>query len=482
MLTYQVPVGLLIFCLTPPRKQVIFHSMTNPTVSQSSRRQFIQASSAVAAASLIQSPKAFSSTNNAASAKKQWYKGNLHMHNQWSDGNPLAEWAVDWYKSNGYHFICPSDHNIFQSDELRFDGFGFNNTPSDLSAFQGETSLWKVISPQTGWPKMIQKFVDESIAKFGEASVRRIKVGDQTYVRMTPYNELEKQFAEPGKFLMIPGFEQTGRCKSGQEIHMNFINVREAFPYISADSPENTLKQNYDRGEELYKDENYLFTANHPLWRYYDYSPNELIALPQIRIFELNNNNVVGNYDPHPQGWKPEKFWDVVNAYRASHGQQLLLAMGSDDRHNYESAPKGWSVVRSEDLSANNILNAMREGDFYASNGLDFEDIQFDGKTLAVKIDVREEAKYRIEFIGTKKDYDPKSQVIETKDGPKQAARKIDVYSDSIGVVLETVEGTEGSYTLKNDDLYVRAKIVKVTEDLRRDWESAPAAWTQPYN
>jgi histidinol phosphatase-like PHP family hydrolase len=47
------------------------------------------------------------------------------MHTQWSDGHPLPQWAVDWYKSHGYHFICPSDHNIFQSNDLRFDGFGF---------------------------------------------------------------------------------------------------------------------------------------------------------------------------------------------------------------------------------------------------------------------------------------------------------------------------------------------------------------------
>ncbi len=66
--------------------------------------------------------------------------------------------------------------------------------------------------------------------------------------------------------------------------------------------------------------------------------------------------------------------------------------------------------------------------------------------------------------------------------GPRCPARKIDVFSDTIGVVLETVEGTEGSYTLKPDDLYVRAKIVKVADDLEPDWKSHPAAWTQPYH
>jgi len=443
-----------------------------------SRRDFLKASAALAA-SLSVGIRSLSAAG-ATRPQKRWSKGNLHMHNQWSDGHPLPEWAVDWYKSHGYHFICPSDHNIFQSDQLRFDGFHFNNKPSDLTAFEGETSLWKVVSPKSGWSKLTQKQIDEVIEKFGSDSVRTITVDGKTYVRMKPFAELEKQFVEPGQFLMIPGYEQTGGCPNGQQVHMNFINVREVFPYITADQPKAILEQTFEKGRELYG-RDYLFTANHPLWRYYDFSPSDLIALPQIRLFELNNNEIVGEYDAHPQGWTPEQFWDVVNAYRASHDQPLLLGMGSDDRHSYEKPAKAWSVVRAESLSTEALIEAILAGDFYASNGLDFEDIQFDGRTLSVKIKVQEEGKYRIEFIGTKKDYDPTSRVVEVTEGPRCPTRKIDVYSDQIGRVLETVEGTEGSYTLKRDDLYVRAKIVKVSDDLKPDWRSKPAAWSQPY-
>ena len=166
---------------------------------------------------------------------------------------------------------------------------------------------------------------------------------------------------------------------------------------------------------------------------------------------------------------------------RAAHEQPLLLGIGSDDRHGYESKPKAWSVVRAASLRVKDLLEAIRQGEFYASNGLDFQDIQFDGNRLSVQIDVREEGEYRIHFIGTKKDYEPGSRVVEIEQGPRCPNRKLDVFSDTIGVDLDTVEGTEGSYTLKADDLYVRAKIVRVTEDLQSDWQSQPAAWTQPY-
>ncbi|MHB8899891.1 MAG: twin-arginine translocation signal domain-containing protein [Thermoguttaceae bacterium] len=446
-----------------------------------SRRDFLKASVAVTASALAGIRQAVSAQNAVAAPTKHWFKGNLHMHTQWSDGQPLPEWAIDWYKSHGYHFICPSDHNIFQADDLRFDGFGFNNLPSDPAPFKDETSLWKVVSPTPSWPKLTQAHVDEAVARFGKDSVRTIAVGDQTYVRLKPYSELEAQFAEPGKFLMIPGYEQTGGCSSDQQVHANFINVREAFPYISAKTPGEILQSTFAKGQEAYQGQNYLVTANHPLWRYYDYSPADLIALPDIRLFELNNNNVAEGFDRHPQGWMPEKFWDVVNAHRAAHDQPLLLGMGSDDRHSYVAPAKAWTVVRAASLCTNDLLAAISAGDFYASSGLDFADILFDGKTLSVKIDVREEGSYRILFLGTKKDYDPSSQAVEAVQGPRGAARKIDIYSDTIGITLDTVEGTEGAYTLKPDDLYVRAKIVQVAANLQPDWQSHPAAWTQPH-
>jgi hypothetical protein len=446
-----------------------------------SRRDFLKASGAAAAALFAAPQHAFSALDAVAAPKKHWFKGNLHMHNQWSDGTPLPEWAIDWYKSHGYHFVCPSDHNIFQADDLRFDGYGFKNPPPDLAAFKNETSLWKVISPTAGWPKLTQANVDETMAKFGKDSVRTIAVGGQTYVRMKPFAELEKQFAEPGKFLMLPGYEQTGGCSSDQQVHVNFINVRKVFPYIVAGTPQAILERTFAKGRAAYDGQSYLFTANHPLWRYYDYSPADLIALPQIRLFELNNNGIDKAFDAHPQGWKPEKFWDVVNAYRAAHDQPLLLGLGTDDRHSDGAASKGWTVVRAANLCTEDLLAAIAAGDCYASNGLDFADIQFDGKTLSVKIAVRDEGSYRILFLGTKKDYDPSCRVVNVEKGPRCPARKIDIYSDSIGVVLATVAGTEGAYTLKSDDLYVRAKIVRVAADLKPDWQSEPAAWTQPY-
>jgi len=47
----------------------------------------------------------------ADEAALRWWKGNLHTHTFWSDGDDFPEMVVRWYKEHGYHFLALSDHN-----------------------------------------------------------------------------------------------------------------------------------------------------------------------------------------------------------------------------------------------------------------------------------------------------------------------------------------------------------------------------------
>ena len=47
----------------------------------------------------------------------RWWKGNLHTHSFWSDGNDFPEMIVSWYAENGYNFLTLSDHNILSVGE-----------------------------------------------------------------------------------------------------------------------------------------------------------------------------------------------------------------------------------------------------------------------------------------------------------------------------------------------------------------------------
>src|SRR4030095_549524 len=47
-----------------------------------------------------------------AQVAPRWWKGNLHTHSLWSDGDDYPEMVVDWYKTHGYDFLAISDHNV----------------------------------------------------------------------------------------------------------------------------------------------------------------------------------------------------------------------------------------------------------------------------------------------------------------------------------------------------------------------------------
>jgi hypothetical protein len=89
---------------------------------------------------------------------------------------------------------------------------------------------------------------------------------------------------------------------------------------------------------------------------------------------------------------------------------------------------------------------------------------------------------YRTQFIGTRKGYDPTSQPVEgVRDADGQPAVVTRRYSADIGRVIVEVGGPSPSYVFKNDEIYVRAKIIssKPQENPYRAGDTQ-AAWVQP--
>src|SRR5436190_2840484 len=54
----------------------------------------------------------------------RYWKGNLHTHSLWSDGDDYPEMIADWYKSHGYHFLAMTDHNRLSEGERWVDSTG----------------------------------------------------------------------------------------------------------------------------------------------------------------------------------------------------------------------------------------------------------------------------------------------------------------------------------------------------------------------
>ena len=189
--------------------------------------------------------------------------------------------------------------------------------------------------------------------------------------------------------------------------------------------------------------------------------------------------------------WTTDKFWDTVNAFRAEKGQALLYGFANDDTHNYSpfyddfgTAPGGFTMVRAPKLETNALMGAIHQGDCYASTGVFLDDVQFDpaNRTLEVRVHACPDTEYRIDFIGTRAGFDKTHTTINEPGCKKYSERNINVYSDQIGQTFKSVTGTQGSYKLTDDDLYVRAKIVAL-KPAPRQIKGKPenqTAWTQP--
>lgn len=88
---------------------------------------------------------------------------------------------------------------------------------------------------------------------------------------------------------------------------------------------------------------------------------------------------------------------------------------------------------------------------------------------------------YVTQFLGTRKGFDPASELIPPADGAASRTLPHRRYSADVGAVLAEVKGSSASYVLKGDELYVRAKIIsskqKENSGVGDEFEMA---WTQP--
>ncbi|UZD24708.1 histidinol-phosphatase [Algoriphagus halophytocola] len=369
---------------------------------------------------------------------KQWYKGNLHTHSYWSDGDDYPEMIMDWYKSHEYDFVVLSDHNTLA---------------------QGEK--WKLIprspSHEMGFEKYLDKYGDQVV--YREDSAGRVEVKLKTLAEYAP------MFEEEGEFLIIQSQELTESFES-KPLHMNVTNIQQLIPAEGGNSIPEILQNGLDR-VKAQRDSTGIpmfLHLNHPnfIWAI---TPEDIIQLEGERFFEVYNGHPqVNNYG---DSLRPsmEVLWDKVQAAYLQAGKPLLYGLAVDDAHNYHvfdqnsSNPgRGWVMVLSESLAPASLIEAMEKGDFYSTTGVTMNEINFDGETLSVAVQPENGVAYTIQFFGTK------------KSNPSES-----------GVLLKDIKGVTGDYTLEVDDMYVRAKIIssKPKENPYQIGDKE-VAWTQP--
>lgn len=370
------------------------------------------------------------------SAEQNWYKGNLHTHSLWSDGDDFPEMIIQWYKDNDYQFIALSDHNTI-----------------------GDSEFWYEIKERELKHKTLEKYQNQ----FGDWVETKTDSG-KTLVRLKTFEEYQSKLQLPDSFLVIKSEEVTSSFKN-KPVHINVTNIKKKIDPIRGSSVLDVMQRTLDAVHEQRKSLNIPMFAhiNHPNFGY-GISTEDLKQLNGERFFEVYNGHPAVNNEGDDTHVDTETMWDLINIHYYKEGKPLLFGVATDDSHRYHTfsskdsnTGRGWVMVNAKKLDTDYLISAMEKGDFYASTGVYLKNLNTDQKQVSLAVDPEPGVHYEINFLGHQKGAE-------------------DV------VVLKKVQGTSASYTYQKEDIFVRARI---DSDAKKDnpiiEDETKKAWTQPF-
>lgn len=378
----------------------------------------------------------------------RWWKGNLHTHSLWSDGNEFPEMIADWYRSEGYHFLALSDHNVL-----------------------AEGMKWMPLSEIVR--RSDAEILDRYRTRFGNAWVEtRGTPGNPDYdVRLKPLDEFRGRLERAEEFLLIPGEEISDKA-NGKPVHINATNIASVIAPVGGDSVRQVIENNLrvilehekSHGREV------LPHVNHPNF-HYAITAEDLAAVVSERFFEVYNGHPGVNHLGDDEHVGIERMWDIANAIRRTNlDVPPMMGLATDDSHNYHGKKgarpgRGWVMVRSQYLTPEHLIRAMKQGDFYASSGVTLNDVRFDAKSKSLHLAIQSTpgVTYQTEFVAT----------LAKADGLIDEHR--------IGVTVATSDSLTPEYTLQGNELYVRAMVKSSEAPRDPSFEGQKQqAWTQP--
>jgi hypothetical protein len=239
-------------------------------------------------------------------------------------------------------------------------------------------------------------------------------------------------------FILIRGEEVTSGFE-GRPVHVNGLDIaRKVEPLVGA-SLVQTLQLNVDAVREVRG----VPHINHPNFRW-AFGAEELMAVERYRLLEIFSGHPVVN--SLGGGGEPsvEAIWDAL----LTRGL-VIYGIAVDDAHHFQgefgperaNPGRGWVVVKARSLEPVEIMRSLESGLFYATSGVELEDVVIRPRRVEIHIRPQGDLKFTTHFIG------------------------------SGGEVLKVTGENPAIFELDGPTLYVRARI----SDSR-----GGIAWTQP--
>jgi len=239
-------------------------------------------------------------------------------------------------------------------------------------------------------------------------------------------------------FLLIPGEEVTSSFEEAS-VHVNALNIPRVIEARTAESLVATIQANVDAVREV----DGVPHINHPNFRW-SFGADELRQIEDDRLIEIWNGHPIVHNEGGGGAPGLEEIWDVLLT-----GGKTIYGIAVDDAHDFQgtfaadrSNPgRGWIAIRAASLEPVALMTALEAGHFYASTGVELDDVVVTPNRLEVHIRVDGTFRYETTFIG------------------------------SAGRVLGTSVDNPAVFDLVAEEGYVRAKV--------RD-SGGRVAWTQP--
>ena len=394
----------------------------------------------------------------------KWYRGNLHTHSFWSDGNDFPEMIVKWYADHGYHFLALTDHNI-------------------LSRGEKWMSL-DTVEKRAGGTSCMTKYQEA----FGSDWIQTRDTSDAKQVLLCSLDRIKKRFEKEDEFLLIEA-EEISDSVNGKPVHMNATNLESLLRPTGGATVREAIDSNLRAAAEqaAKTGRQILVHLNHPNFGW-AVTAEDLAAVTRNRFFEVYNGHPGVNHNGDARRPSIERMWDIINTLRLDKFNVLpLYGLAVDDSHNYHGKPggsnpgRGWVCVHAESLAEEDLIRAMYDGDFYSSSGVELVNVEFNPntRTLELEIAAQEGATYETKFIGTRRGYDESSEPRKNTDGSDLPSTRI--YSKDIGEVFKTSDSLRPSYQMQGDEIFVRAVITSTADHSDPSFKGQKKqAWTQP--
>jgi hypothetical protein len=241
-------------------------------------------------------------------------------------------------------------------------------------------------------------------------------------------------------FLMIGG-EEMSSVSGKSPIHVNALGIDRKLEVRYGESKVEVIQNNVDAVLEA----GGLPHINHPNWRA-SFDHRELLQIQRCSHMEIYNASSNCNDCGDNAHIPTEQIWDIL----LSAGKQIY-GMATDDCHHYQqftaaldNPGRTWIWVNVQELSEKDVLDNIKKGNFYAATGVEFKEIQFDGKTLNISVKPQDGLSYRLRFVGLH------------------------------GQILHEVDDVEASWELcdSSANAYLRAKAIA---------SDGTVAWTQAF-